>query len=128
MARKRRSYESRSGLASPHAGILAKAFLERPVYIEDADGYMVRQWKPEELQRFKNSDIAQALRGRRAVEWNEMLEHIPPSGIKYAITKHWIIKAQPGDFYIVTDLGAIDLKLPLKANGCKIKFAKVMGQ
>lgn len=121
-ANKRRSYEERSGMIGRAAKIAAKAVIEKPVFVEDDDGHLIRQWKPEELQRYGNDEIRQALRNRRAVEAEDMLEFVPPTAIKYCVTKGWIVKAERGGFYYVTRKAAAELDLPRKFQGRTIQF------
>lgn len=125
MARRRTSYEQRTRSNTPAARAIAKAFCARPEVVEDADGFLVRQWKPEEMQTYTQDEVAGALKRKRAVEHNELLEVIPPSAIKYAVTKHWLKPAAVGTYYMVTDRAAADLALPRKtAEGWTIRFAK----
>src|SRR5712691_9488015 len=99
---KRSSYAARSGITARTARILAKAINERPTFSEDADGHRIRQWKPEEIQRYGNDDIKSALRFRHVVEAEELLETIPPSAIKYCVTKGWLRQDGLGGWYYVT--------------------------
>lgn len=122
VAHKRASYEVRSGMCQRAAKIAAKAMVEKPVFIEDEDGHLIRQWKPEEMQRYSNDDIKAALRLRRVVEAEEMLEFIPPPAIKYCVTKGWIVKAENAPFYYVTRKAAAELDLPRKHQGRAIQF------
>lgn len=118
----RARYEARTGMHSKAAKICAKAQVEKVVFIEDNDGHQIRQWKPEELQRYSNDDIKLALRLSRAVEPEDMLQFVPPSAIKYCETKGWIVK-QPGGFFLVTRKAAAELELPRKMrDGRKILF------
>ena len=119
-AHKRFCYEVRSGSASRAGGIAFKAFNEVPEFVEDADGHLIRQWKPSELQTYTTDDIVQAVRGRHAVEAEDMLEYIPPSAIKYAVTKGWLF--QDGPFYRVTRKAAAELDLPRSVGGRKLHF------
>ena len=121
-ARLRARYEHKSGMTSRAGRIAAKAVVEKPVFIEDDDGHLIRQWKPEELQRYSNDDIVKALRLRAAVEPEDMLEFVPPSAIKYCETKGWIEK-RPGGFFMVTRKAAAELELPRKTrDGRQIRF------
>lgn len=117
---KRRSYEVRTRANTAAASILAKAF--NPDAKFAADG--ARVWAPEDMQRYKLEDIALALRGKRAVEFEELVEDVPPSAVKYAVTKGWLVKAAAG-FYCVTEKAASELRLPRKADGLTIRFLKV---
>src|ERR1051326_2367761 len=121
-AQMRARYERRIGVNTRAAKIAAKAMVEKPVFIEDADGHLIRQWKPEELQRYGNDQIIEALRLRTAFEPEDMLEFVPPSAIKYCETKGWIVR-QTGGFYRVTRKAAAELDLPHKMrDGRKINF------
>jgi hypothetical protein len=121
-AKKRRSYAARSGMDLLAAKIAAKAMIEQPVFVEDADGHRIRQWKPEELQRYSNDEIKEALRLKRVVEPEDMLEFVPPSAIKYCVTKGWIVKAERGGYFHITRKAAADLELPRKHQGRTIQF------
>jgi len=120
VAHKRFSYDVRSGSASRAGAIAFKAFNEAPVFDEDDDGHLIRQWKPEELQRYTNEDIKNALRGRHVVELEDCLEYVPESAVKYAVTKGWLFKE--GFFYRVTRKAAAELELPRTVGGRKIHF------
>ena len=122
VAHKRRSYDERTGRCTRAAKIAAKAAVEKPVFIEDEDGHRIRQWKPEEMRRYGNEQIIEALRLRTVVEPEEMLGFVPPPAIKYCVTKGWIAKAQVGGFYHVTRKAAAELNLPRTLNGRKIRF------
>jgi hypothetical protein len=129
--RARKSYEDRTGLSSRAAKILIAATFTKPETTEDADGNVMRVWKQSELQTFKNVDIAAALANRVAVEHNEMLGTIPPTAIKYAVTKGWLLPNVSRSLYRVTLKGAIDLNLPMHFRGLnggrKIPFVLAKG-
>lgn len=122
VAHKRASYEQRSGVCTRAAKIAAKAVTEKPVFVEDEDGHMMRQWKRSELQSYSNDDIKAALRLNRVVEAEDMLEFVPPSAIKYCVTKGWLVKAENAPFFFVTRKAASDLDLPRKLQGRAIQF------
>jgi hypothetical protein len=126
--RARKSYEDRTGLNTRAAVHLAKGHFEKIQYTEDEDGNRIRLWKSSEMSSYSNSDIASCLINRVAVEPNEMLGTVPPSAIKYCVTKGWLVPNSDKTLYRVTLKGAIDLDLPLyfkgKFNGRKIPFAK----
>ena len=122
VARKRASYKLRTGMTTRAAKIAAKAITDQPVFIEDENGFRIRQWKPEEFQRYRNEQIVEALRLRAVVEPEELLEFVPPPAIKYCLTKGWLVKAERGGFYHVTRKAAADLKLPRKLHGRQIRF------
>ena len=119
---KRKSYAERSGMTSRSARILASAITEKPVFIEDADGHLIRQWKPEEMQRYGNDEIKSELRFRHVVELEDLLETIPPSAVKYCCSKGWLRK-DAGGWFLVTKKAAADLGLPLNHQGRKVRFA-----
>ena len=96
---------------------LAAAVVLKPETIEDADGYTVRVWKSSEMSSYSNSDIASCLANRVAVEPGEMLGTVPPSAIKYAVTKGWLMPNDGKTLYRVTLKGAIELDLPLRFKG-----------
>jgi hypothetical protein len=106
---------------------LAAAVVLKPETFEDNNGNTIRVWKSSEMSSYSNSDIASTLVNRVAVEANEMLGTVPPSAIKYCVTKGWLIPNADKTLYRITLKGAIDLDLPLyfkgKFNGRKIPFA-----
>jgi hypothetical protein len=116
-ARARKSYADRTGMTSRANVIMVAAVIVPVEKIEDENGNVMRVWKANEMQRFTNSDIASCLINRSAVEPNEMLGTIPPSGIKYAVTKGWLAPNASRTLYRVTMKGAIDLDLPLRFKG-----------
>lgn len=108
---RRKSYEDRTGLSSRAARITLKAVNAEFIYTED--GVLQRVWKPEEMQSYKNEDIRKWLLGNRVVEADTALQYVPPSAVKYAITKGWIRKDLQGrPFFWITKAAAIDLGLP----------------
>jgi hypothetical protein len=118
---KRRTYAQRT--QSKAGQVLAKTLFRKIEHTLDAAGNEVRVWHADELQSYKDEDIARALRGARAFEWHELMEWIPPSAIKYARTRGWLL--QQGDLYFVTDKAAKAFSLPRRnAVGLTIKFAK----
>jgi len=124
IARKRSSYAVRSGMTGRAAKVLASAVNEKPEFYEDEDGNRIRVWKSSEMSSYSNADIADCLRNRVAVEAAEMLGTVPPSAIKYAVTKGWLVKDMLGDFFRVTRKASFELKLPLSFQGRKIPFAE----
>ncbi|HEY5411309.1 MAG TPA: hypothetical protein VIJ94_11350 [Caulobacteraceae bacterium] len=122
MAR-RRSYLDRTHANTRGAKLLAAAFVARPVFVNDEDGNPVRQWRADEMQTYTVAEITQALRGRRAHESFELLEFIPPSAIKYCVSRGWLVD-QAG-LYFVTEKAAADLHLPRTTPGMSLKFLKV---
>jgi hypothetical protein len=121
LARKRRSYEERAGLNSRAAKITLKAINDAPEFRETIEGNRVRVWKSSEMSSYSNADVASALRGHYVIEEEEMLATIPPSAIKYAVTKRWLEKTPAGWFYVTTTARA-ELKLPSSVRGRKIRF------
>jgi hypothetical protein len=101
------------------AGVLVKAIIEKPKFYEDEHRDHCRVWKPEEMSPCSNADIARCLRHRVIVEPGEFLATAPPSAIKHAVTKGWIVKDSLGRFYGVTRKAAFELKLPLTFQGRK---------
>ncbi len=124
IARKRASYEKRAGIHTRAARALAAAVSQPAPFIEDEDGWRVRQWKTEEMSSYTHADIAKALTGAVAVEHNQLLEQIPPSAIKYAVTKGWLVKDAIATFYRVTLRGANELALPSQVHGRRIRFLR----
>ena len=125
---RRKSYEDRTGMNSRASVITANAmFGKRPTFHEDADGNQIRDWQRSELMTFTNAEIASCLANRVAVEPNEMLGTVPPSAIKYAVTRGWLLPNESKTLYRVTLKGAIDLNLPMTFKGInggrKIPFA-----
>jgi hypothetical protein len=124
VARRRKTYAQRTAANTKSARITAKALTEKPVFIEDADGHMIRQWKPEEMKRYTNDDMVQALRLRRAVETEDLLEFVPPNAVNYMRTKGWIVPATLGGYFLISEKAAVDLSLPRTHQGRKIQFHK----
>ena len=126
-SRTRKSYADRTGMSSRASVTLAAAVVLKPETFEDDNGNTIRVWKSSEMSSYSNSDIASTLVNRVAVEPNEMLGTVPPSAIKYCVTKGWLIPNADKTLYRITLKGAIDLDLPLyfkgKFNGRKIPFA-----
>lgn len=123
----RDSYASRTGMDKRSARILVAAHIVKPETFQDDDGNVVRVWKSAEMSSYSNADIASTLRNRVAVEPNEMLGTVPPSAIKYCVTKGWLVPNPSKTLYSVTLRGALDLDLPLRFkggafHGRKIKF------
>jgi hypothetical protein len=115
--RPRKSYETRTGANTRAAAILAKAVVEKPKFFEDADGNIVRAWQSSEMSSYSNADLANALRNRVAVEPGEMLGTVPPSAIKYCVTKGWLVPNEAKTLYAVTFKAACDLDLPVRFKG-----------
>jgi hypothetical protein len=129
--RARKSYEDRTGLSTRAAKILISATFTKPETTEDDNGNVIRVWKSSEMSSYSNADIASCLANKVAVEANEMLGTVPPSAIKYCVTKGWLLPNESKTLYRVTLKGAIDLDLPLhfrgKLNGRKIPFVLAKG-
>jgi hypothetical protein len=122
VAKKRSSWEQRSGTSSRAASILYRGFNEAVEFVEDEDGNAVRQW-PANMQSYTNEDMKRALSRRRAVERHELLEHVPPTAIGYMQTKGWIQRDPRGGFFYVTRKAWLDLGLPSHdRGGRKIRF------
>ena len=125
--RARKSYSDRTGMSSRASVILAAAVITKPEMFEDDNGNTIRVWKSSEMSSYSNADIASTLVNRVAIEPGEMLGTVPPSAIKYCVTKGWLVPNADKTLYRVTLKGAIDLDLPLhfkgKFNGRKIPFA-----
>jgi hypothetical protein len=122
VARKRKSYEERCGMAGRAAQILAKAQTEKPVYIEDADGHMIRDWS-QPHERLSNDDLRIALVRMHAVEREDLLQYVSPAVIRYAEQHKWIVRDATGGFYRPTTIAEKHLSLPVKdRDGRKIRF------
>jgi len=124
----RDAYAARTGMDKRSAKILVAAHIVKPETYQDEDGNVIRVWKSSEMSSYSNADIASTLRNRVAVEPNEMLGTVPPSAIKYCVTKGWLVPNASKTLYSVTLRGAIDLNLPLRfkggpSHGRKIPFA-----
>ena len=122
------AYAARTGMDKRSAKILVAAHIVKPETFEDDQGNVVRVWKSAEMSSYSNADIASTLRNRVAVEPNEMLGTVPPSAIKYCVTKGWLVPNASKTLYSVTLRGAVDLNLPLRFkggafHGRKIPFA-----
>lgn len=126
--RARKSYEARTGMTKRASVHLVKGIFTKLETIEDDQGNVMRVWQPSEMQSYSNADIASCLRNRVAVEANEMLGTVPPSAIKYCVTKGWLVPNETKTFFRVSLKGAIELDLPLhfkgKFNNRKIPFAR----
>jgi hypothetical protein len=85
--------------------------------VEDGEGNVMRVWKSSELQSYTNADIASCLANRVAVEPAEMLGTVPPSAIKYCVSKGWLLTNESKTLYRVTLKAAIELNLPLHFKG-----------
>jgi hypothetical protein len=125
--RARKSYADRTGMSSRASVTLAAAVILKPETFEDADGNTIRVWKSSEMSSYSNADIASCLYNRVAIEPGEMLGTVPPSAIKYCVTKGWLIPNADKTLYRITLRAAFELDLPLrfkgKFNGRKIPFA-----
>lgn len=124
----RDAYAARTGMDKRSAKILVAAHMVKPETFEDDQGNVVRVWKSAGMPSYSNADIASTLRNRVAVEPNEMLGTVPPSAIKYCVTKGWLVPNASRTLYSVTLRGAVDLGLPLRFkggafHGRKIPFA-----
>jgi hypothetical protein len=122
VAHKRKSYEERCGMARRASKTLAKAQAEKPVFVEDADGHLIRDWS-QPHERLTNDDLRIALLRTHVVEREELLQHVSPAVIRYAEQQKWIVRAERGGFYWITAIAASHLRLPAKdAMGRKIRF------
>ena len=121
----RDAYAARTGIDTRVAIHLAKGHFEKIEYTDDEDGNRIRVWKSSESSSYSNADLKTCLMNRVAVEANEMLGTVPPSAIKYCVTKGWLIPH--GSLYRVTLKAALELDLPMRFrgrfNGRKIPFA-----
>ena len=125
VAQKRKTYSDRTGATGRGAKILAKAMTEKPEFAENANGDLVRVWKKEDLQRFTHDDIAAALLGLRVIEEDDMIERVPGTAVKYAVTNGWLMRdPKIASILWVTVKGAAALKLPATVRGRTIKFVK----
>jgi hypothetical protein len=115
--RARKSYADRTGMSSRASITLAAAVVTKPETFDDDDGNTILVWKSSEMSSYSNADIASCLVNRVAVEPNEMLGTVPPSAIKYAVTKGWLLPNDDKTLYRVTLKGAIELDLPLRFKG-----------
>ena len=115
--RARKSYEDRTGMTKRASKILVSAIFVKIEFSEDESGNKIRAWKSSEMSSYSNSDIASCLINRVAIEPNEMLGTVPPSAIKYAVTKGWLVPNACKTLYRVTLKGAIELDLPLRFKG-----------
>ncbi len=113
----RDAFAARTGMDKRSAKILVAAHIVKPETFEDEQGNVIRVWKSAEMSSYSNADIASTLRNRVAVEPNEMLGTVPPSAIKYAVTKGWLVPNACKTLYRVTLKGAIELDLPLRFKG-----------
>lgn len=122
-------YAARTGMNSRASVILAKATFAKPETIETVDGDVIRVWKSSESSSYSNRDIASVLRYRQAVTADDMLGSVPPSAIKYCVTKRWLAPNAGGTLFFITLKAAIELDLPMNFakgsanNGRRIRFA-----
>jgi hypothetical protein len=127
--RARKSHAARTGMDTRAARSLISAmFGAGPRFHEDEDGNLIREWQKHELHSSTNADLREALQNRVAVTDSKMLGIVPPSAIKYSVTKGWLRPHGKNGLYFVTQAGAIDLKLPRRFkggvhHGRKIRFA-----
>lgn len=115
--RRRKSYETRSGMLSRASIILAKAVTDKPAMIETEDGHIVRVWQKSESSSYSNADLQTVLSNRIAIEAVEALGTVPPAAIKYCVTKGWLKPNASGSLHFVTKKAALDLDLPLRFKG-----------
>ena len=115
--RARKSYADRTGMSSRASIILAAAVILKPETHEDDNGNTIRVWKSSEMSSYSNADIASCLRNRVAIEANEMLGTVPPSAVKYSVTKGWLIPNESKTLYRITIRAAIELDLPMHFKG-----------
>jgi len=123
IAHRRTTWAQRTGHNTKSASLLFRAHNDAPQFIEDADGHRSRVWQAHELQSYAKNDIVTAVRFQRAVEREDLLEHIPPSAVKWAVTKGWLFESTTtkGVFW-VTRKAAAELDLPRTHQGRKIQF------
>lgn len=127
----RNAYAARTGMDKRSAKILVAAHIVKPETFADEQGNVIRAWKSAEMSWSSNADVASTLRNRVAVEPDEMLGTVPPSAIKYCVTKGWLVPNESKTLYSVTLRGAVDLDLPLRFkggafHGRKIRFAATL--
>jgi hypothetical protein len=119
MAR-RRTWAQRTGANTKAAAVLARAFNEKPIF-ETRDGEEWRVW-PANVQSYSNDDIVKAIARQRAIEASELSHELPPTAVKYAVTKGWLVRQ--GTLLMVTEKAAAELKLPKRGPMGQIKFAR----
>lgn len=125
-ARKRSDYATRTGQNTRSAAINAAAANEKPVFIEDCHGNLIRKWSAEDQKSYRSADYACALRRTRAVELHDLLAVIPLSAVKYALGKGWIVRDQNplAQWFWVTKDAKAELNLPkIDSMGQTIKFS-----
>jgi hypothetical protein len=124
--RARKTYADRTGMNSRASISLVKGLYEKVQTTEDDNGNVMRVWKSSEMSSYSNADIASCLRNRVAIEANEMLGTVPPSAVKYSVTKGCLIPNESKTLYRITIRAAIELGLPMhfkgKLNNRKIPF------
>jgi hypothetical protein len=124
----RKSYAARTGQNARGASLLAAAMFQKIESVEDDNGNVLRVWKASEVNSFTNAHLRAVLENRVAVEANEMLGTVPPSAIKYCVTKGYIVPTgQSGTLFLVTFKVALELGMTMKFKGKfggrKIPFA-----
>jgi hypothetical protein len=126
-SRARKSYAERTRMHDRAGLILVSAIYTKPGVTEDSEGNLLRNWKASELQTYTQVQIVSCLVNRVAVEAAEMLGTIPPSAIKYCVSKGWLAPNPSNTLYRITLKAAIDLDLPMRFKGefrgRKIPFA-----
>lgn len=119
---RRKTYAERTAQGCRAAKIASSALSDRPAVVEDADGHLIPDWSKYQ-GRLTNDDFILGVKHQRAVEHEELLEVVSPGVIKYALAQKWLVKAQPGGFYLVTTIARDHHKLPLRdRDGRKIAF------
>ncbi len=114
--RARKSYEDRTGMNARAANILVKAMYGKQAeFTVDDDGNHIRVWQPSESSSYSNAQLRSCLQNRVAVEAAELLGTVPPSAIKYCVTKGWLISR--GTLYFVTRKACLELDLPVRFKG-----------
>jgi hypothetical protein len=115
-ARIREAFAEKSGQNRRSVKLIAGAmFSAGPEFFEDDDGNLVRKWKPDEMMTFTHADLRTALSNRVAVTSGEMLGAVPPSAIRYCVTKGWLVPR--GALFMITLKAARELDLPMKFRG-----------
>ena len=119
---RRKTWAQRTRANTAAAKKLAKAFNEKPVIEVREFGEEWRVWDRSHVAT--NDEVRKAIMRQRAIEECDLSLELPPSAIKDAVTRKWLLRV--GSLLMVTEKARDDLKLPRQTgSGMTIKFAKV---
>ncbi len=106
-------------MASRHQGRAARILFTRTEYIEDADGFLIRQWRDPNEDWTRPEDVRAWLRGKRVIEdLRTGLEHCRPGFITAMVKGGFLRPDMCGHFWWITRKCAAKYKLE-KVLGCE---------